>query len=390
MDANTVSSWDVHFDSLFDVGKRNAHHHVGEVFARRDLRRQARSYVRGLLSSVERKNSWQLAEHLGQEKPFGIQRLLSRASWDADVLRDELIRYASDRLGSKDAALIVDETGFLKKGKKSVGVQRQYSGTAGRIENCQVGVFVALSTSKGHALIDRALYLPESWCKDRDRCEEAGVPEDVEFATKPQLAMKMIEHALHQGIKADFVLGDEVYGNDGKFRRFLESHSQAYVLAVRSDQRLWVGLEQKRVNEIASAIPKKSWFRMNVADGSKGPRLYDFAAAKLGALTEKDHQRWLLVRRHIETGELAYYLCCAPVDVTAKDLARASGRRWGIEVAFECAKQQTGLDEYEVRNWNGWHRHITLSLLAAMFLTAVRIAATNPRRSKSRRSRSQS
>ena len=383
MDANVVSSWDVHFDSLFDD-------HVGEVFARRDLRHQARGYVRGLLSSVERKNSWQLAEHLGQEKPFGIQRLLSRASWDADALRDELIRYASDHLGSKDAVLIVDETGFLKKGRKSVGVQRQYSGTAGRIENCQIGVFLALSTSKGHALIDRALYLPESWCDDKDRCEEAGVPDDIEFATKPQLAMKMIEHALDEGIKADFVLGDEVYGNDGKFRRFLESRAQAYVLAIRSDQRVWINFEQKRVDEIFSTIPKKSGFRMNVADGSKGPRLYDFAAAKFGVLTEKDHQRWLLIRRHPTTGELAYYLCCASPKVTAKDLARAAGRRWGIEVTFECAKQQTGLDEYEVRNWNGWHRHITLSLLAAMFLTAVRIAASTPRRSKSRTRGSQS
>ena len=380
MDVSIVSSWDVHFDSLFDD-------HVGQVFGRRDLRHQARSYVRGLLSSVDRKNSWQLAEHLGQEKPFGIQRLLSRASWDADALRDELIRYASVHLGSKDAVLIVDETGFLKKGKKSVGVQRQYSGTAGRIENCQIGVFVAFSTSKGHALIDRALYLPESWCDDRNRCEEAGVPDEIAFATKPQLAMKMIEHALDEGIKPDFVLGDEVYGNDGKFRRFLESRGQAYVLAVRSDQRLWIGFEQKRVDEIVRTIAKKNWFRMNVVDGSKGPRLYDFAAAKFGALTEKDHQRWLLIRRHPTTGELAYYLCCAPVDVTAKDLARAAGRRWGIEVSFECAKQQTGLDEYEVRNWNGWHRHITLSLLAAMFLTAVRIAASNPRRSKSQRSR---
>ena len=372
MDANIVSSWDVHFDSLFND-------HVGGVFHRRDLRRQARGYVRGLLGSVDRKNSWQLAEHLGQEKPFGIQRLLSRASWDADALRDELIRYASDHLGSKNSALIVDETGFLKKGKKSVGVQRQYSGTAGRIENCQIGVFLALSTSKGHALIDRALYLPQSWCEDRSRCDEAGVPDDIEFSTKPQLAMKMIEHALHQGIKADFVLADEVYGNDGKFRRFLESRGQAYVLAVRSDQRLWVSFEQKRVDEIVKTIPEKSWFRMNVADGSKGPRLYDFAASKFGALTEQGHRHWLLIRRHIEIGELACYLCCAPPAVTAKDLAR---------VTFECAKQQTGLDEYEVRSWDGWHRHITLSLLASAFLTAVRIAASHTRHSKSRSRRS--
>jgi SRSO17 transposase len=379
MDARAVRSWEAHFDTMLD--------RVGGVFPRCDLRRQAAGYVRGLLGSVDRKNSWQLAEHLGQEKPFGIQRLLSRASWDAGVLRDELIRYAGDHLGTQDAVLIVDETGFLKKGSKSVGVQRQYSGTAGRIENAQIGVFLALSTSKGHALIDRALYLPESWCDDKPRRDEAGVPDAVTFATKPALAMKMISDALDQGVKSDFVLADEVYGNDGKFRRFLEDRGQAYVVAVKSDQRLWVGLEQKRVDQIAGDAPGDSWFRFSVADGSKGPRVYDFSAAKFGAPTDKGHQRWLLIRRHIQTTERAYYLCAASPDTTAKDLARAAGRRWSIEVCFESAKQQTGLDEYEVRSWDGWHRHITLSMLASAFLTAVRIAASTskPRRSKSRK-----
>lgn len=389
-----VSSWPSHFDSLFD--------RVGAVFPRSDLRHQARGYVRGLLASLDRKNSWQLAEHLGHDKPFGLQRLLSRASWDADALRDELLRYACDHLGANedraDAVLIVDETGVLKKGTKSVGVQRQYSGTAGehsaspgRIENCQVGVFLALSTRTGHALIDRALYLPESWCDDRTRCDEAGVPDDVGFKIKPQLAMEMIGHALDAGVKPDFVLADEVYGNDGKFRRFLESRGQAFVVAVASNQRLWVGFEQKRVDQIAADAPQESWSRFSVADGSKGPRVYDWSAATFGAPTEHGQQRWLLIRRHIETGELAYYLCCAKPESTPKDLARAAARRWGIEVAFECAKQQTGLDEYEVRSWDGWYRHITLSLLAAALLTAVRIAATEAKPHRSgRRSKSRS
>jgi SRSO17 transposase len=381
-----VSSWPAHFDCLFD--------RVGAVFSRVDLRYQARGYVRGLLASVDRKNSWQLAEHLGHDKPFGLQRLLSRASWDADKLRDELVRYACDHLGASDpdagAVLIVDETGFLKKGTKSVGVQRQYSGTAGRIENCQIGVFLALSTHKGHALIDRALYLPESWCDDRARCDEAGVPEDATFKTKPQLAMEMIARTFDEGIAPNFVLADEVYGNDGQFRRFLEARGQAFVVAVASNQRLWVGLEQRRVDQIAADAPAESWFRLGVAEGSKGPRVYDWNAARFGAPTEHGQQRWLLVRRHVETGELAYYLCCAKPEATPKDLARAAGRRWGIEVCFECAKQQAGLDEYEVRNWDGWHRHVTLSLLAASLLTAVRIAASQAtsrrsgRRSKSR------
>lgn len=378
MDATDIARWPVHFDSLL--------HQVGSIFPRRDLRQQASGYLRGLLASVDRKNSWQLAEHLGHDKPFGIQRLLGRASWDADALRDELIRYASDHLGSQHAVLIVDETGFLKKGTKSVGVQRQYSGTAGRIENCQVGVFLALSTRHGHALIDRSLYLPESWCKERERCREAGVPDEVAFATKPNLAMRMIGHALNLGIRPDYVLADEAYGNDSKFRRFLEERGQGYVVAVSSQQRLWVNFRQTRVDRIADDIPADAWFRFSVADGSKGPRRYDWSAGRFGALTDEGHQRWLLIRRHLQTGQRAYYLCCAMPEKTAKDLATAAGRRWAIETAFECAKQQTGLNEYEVRNWTGWHRHITLSLLAAAFLTAVRLKAT---RSRSIREKSQ-
>ena len=371
MDANMVRSWEAPFDALFDGP-------IGAVFRRSDLRRQAHDYARGLLGSVDRKNCWQLAEHLGHDKPFGAQRLLSRASWDAQQLRDQLICYAADHLGKEQAVLIVDETGFLKKGTHSVGVQRQYSGTAGRIENCQVGVFLSLSTAQGHALIDRALYMPEFWCNDPLRRHEAGVPEEVAFATKPQLAMQMIGRSLDQGIQADFVLADEVYGNDSKFRRFLEKRSQAYVLAVRCDQRLWVDLEQRRVDQIAETAPADAWFRYSVANGSKGPRVYDWCAAKFGELTTAGHQHWLLIRRHIRTGERAYYLCCAPTEVGAQDLAQAAGRRWAIEVCFERAKQQTGLDEYEVRSWDGWHRHITLSMLAAAFLTVIRIAATTP------------
>jgi SRSO17 transposase len=376
MEASVVRGWEQRFEQLID--------RVGPVFARRDLRRQAGGYVRGLLGRVERKNSWQLAEHLGQAKPFGIQRLLSRSSWDAQRLGEELVRYAADHLieGKDSGVLIVDETGFLKKGVKSVGVQRQYSGTAGRIENCQIGVFLALSTSKGRALIDRELYLPESWCEDKTRREQAGVPQDITFCTKPQLAMKMLGRSLEAGLAPAFVLADEVYGSDGKFRRFLEDQGQAYVVAVS-----WVGLEQKRVDQIQPTIPAKAWLRLSVADGAKGPRVYDWAATPFGEKTEKGLQRWLLIRRNIQTKELAYYFCAAPDGTTARDLAIAAGKRWAIEVCFESSKQETGLDEYEVRSWTGWYRHVTLSMLASVFLTAVRIAASESKsgRSKSRR-----
>jgi len=371
MDAGTVRGWSKQFDEM--AGR------VGPCFGRHDLRSQATGYLRGLLGSVDRKNSWQLSEHLGREKPYGIQRLLGRASWDADAVRDELIRYAAGHLvGPGDpGVLIVDETGFLKKGDKSVGVQRQYSGTAGRIENCQIGVFLALATSRGRALVDRALYLPESWCSDASRCREAGVPADVTFATKPQLAMKMLGRALEAGLQPEFVLADEVYGNDSKLRRFLENRKQPFVVAVKCGQYLWAGFRQRRVDDIAAEVPADAWIRLSVGDGAKGPRVYDWAAAKYGAPTEKGLVRWLLIRRNIKTMELAYYLCAAPKRNTAKDLAIAAGRRWAIEVGFETAKQETGLDEYEVRSWDGWHRHITLSMFALAFLTVVRSAAAS-------------
>lgn len=381
MEARQVRRWEGQFEQAMD--------RFGGCFARRDLRRQAEGYVRGLLGSVERKNGWQLAEHLGREKPYGIQRLLGRASWRADDVRDELVRYAADHLVTEGdpGVLVVDETGFLKKGHKSVGVHRQYSGTAGRVENSQVGVFLAVSTSRGRALIDRALYLPQAWCEDKARLAEAGVPPDVTFATKPQLAMKMLARAFDAGLRPSFVLADSVYGSDSKFRRFLEARGQAFVVAVTGRQRFWVGFEQRRVDAIAADLPDESWFRLSVGEGTRGPRVYDWASVKFGFPTDSGMERHLLVRRHTETGELAYFLCAAPVGTQARDLAIAAGQRWAIECCFESAKQETGLDEYEVRSWAGWHRHITLSLLAMMFLTAVRLTTTEPKRvrSKSRR-----
>jgi len=376
-DAGTVRSWDDRFEAMVEQ--------VGPCFGRRDLRRQASGYVKGLLGRVERKNGWQLSEYLGREKPYGVQRLLGRASWDADSVRDELRRYAAEHLlaegegggeACRGGVLVVDETGFLKKGTKSAGVQRQYSGTAGRIENCQVGVFLALAGSRGRALVDRELYLPQSWCDDRARCEEAGVPADIAFATKPRLAMKMLGRAFDAGMEPQYVLADEVYGSDGKFRRFLEEKGRPYVLAVTSQQRLWVEFEQKRVDQIVQSAPSRAWFRLSVGDGSKGPRVYDWAASTFGLPSEQGLVRWLLVRRGVaDPNERAYYLCLAPPQATARDLAVAAGKRWSIECCFEAAKQETGLDEYEVRSWAGWHRHVTLSMLALAFLAAVRARA---------------
>lgn len=377
MDAARVQQWS---DRLEELGER-----IGGCFSRCDLRARAQAYLSGLLGRVERKNSWQLAEQAGAATPHGFQRLLGRARWDADALRDEVRRYAAEHLLAEGEAgvLIVDETGFVKKGEKSAGVQRQYSGTAGRIENCQVGVFLALVGSRGRALIDRQLYLPKGWCDDADRLREAGVPDDRTFATKPQLARQMMGRALDQGLHPKWVLGDEVYGSDSKTRRFLESRGQPYVMAVSSQQRLWVNFAQRRVDAIADELADDRWHRISIAEGSKGPRVYDWAAGSFGVPIEHERgelHRWLLVRRSVvDPDDRAYYLCAAPPDASGHDLAIAAGQRWAIETCFQTAKQEAGLDEYEVRSWVGWHRHITLSMLALAFLAAIRAKAHEPR-----------
>lgn len=362
--------WSVDFDVLWDE--------FGKCFRRSDTRLHAMGYVRGLLGRIDRKNGWQMAEYLGAATPYAVQHFLGRSNWSADAVRDEVLRYARVHLldSNEGGVLVVDETGFLKKGVKSAGVWRQYSGTAGRVENCQVGVFLAVSGSKGRALIDRELYIPKIWCEDMARCVEASIPSDSTFSTKQQLAQKMLSRAFDNGYSPDWVLADEVYGSDSKFRRFLEERGQAYVLAVRSQQRLWVGIKQQRVDAIAKEISPENWLRMSAGDGMKGPRLYDWAAGQFGVPVENGMVRWLLLRRSIDKPEdVAYYLCLAPVNAVMRDLVEAAGRRWSIECCFEAAKQETGLDEYEVRSWHGWCRHITLSMLALVFLSVIRAKA---------------
>ena len=351
---------------------------TADAFRRKQARSRAAQYVRGLLGRVERKNGWQLAEYIGEDTPRAIQHMLDRAVWDADKVRDELRRYAAAHLlaPGEGGVLVVDETGFLKKGEKSAGVQRQYSGTAGRIENCQIGVFLALVGSRGRALVDRELYLPKDWCDDAARCRAAKIPAGTAFATKPALAQKMLARALESGLAPAWVLADEVYGNDSKFRMFLEERGQPFVLAVSSQQRLWVEFRPKRVDVIAKELPAENWTRLSAGDGLKGPGEYDWAAAVSGAPAEGGRRRWALFRRSVaKPEELAYYLCLAPEEATMRDLVKAAGQRWSIECCFEAAKQETGLDEYEVRSWHGWHRHITLSMLALAFLSVVRAAA---------------
>ena len=361
-------------------GIERVHECIAGRFRRPEPRRRALDYLRGLLSPVERKNGWQLAEQAGEATPDGVQRLLYNYRWDADLIRDDLRDYVVEHLGDADGVLVVDETGFLKKGGKSVGVQRQYSGTAGRIENCQVGVFLAYAGAKGRTLLDRDLHLPQVWAQDRERREEAGVPEDAVFRTKPQLAQLMLERAADSGVPFSWFTGDEVYGSDRKLRRWLEREEIPHVMAIKSNEKLWAWTEkgplQVRADRLASGVEESAWVRCSAGNGAKGPRVYDWTAVKIRPLREPGKGHWLLARRSLaKPGELAYYLCFGPAETTLAELVRVAGTRWAIEECFEEAKGEAGLDQYEVRRWDGWHRHITLAMLAHAYLTVIKYQA---------------
>ena len=362
-------------------GIERVHECIAGRFRRPEPRRRALDYLKGLLSPVERKNGWQLAEQAGDATPYGVQHLLSTYIWDADLVRDDLRDYVVEHLGDASGVLVVDETGFLKKGNKSVGVQRQYSGTAGRIENCQIGVFLTYATVKGRTLLDRELYLPQVWSDDQERREEAGVPGKVAFRTKPRLAQLMLERAVESGIPFGWVTGDAVYGSDRKLRLWLERRDLPHVLAIKSNEKLWAltdkGPRQVRAARLASGVEESGWVRLSAGDGAKGPRVYDWALVEVRPIREPGKGYWLLARRSVaKPEELAYYICYGPADTTLGELVRVAGTRWAIEECFEEAKGQVGLDQYEVRRWDGWYRHITLAMLAHAYLAVVRHQAS--------------
>ena len=346
-------------------------HRIAPRFGRAEPRRRALAYLRGLLAPLERKNGWRLAEAAGDATPDGVQDFLSRVRWDADAVRDDLRAYAVEHLGDPEAVLVPDETGFLKKGGKSAGVQRQYSGRAGRIENCQVGVFLGYASRHGRALIDRALYLPERWTRDPARCAAAGVPEAVAFTTKPKLGLAMPDRALEAGVPFAWVAGDSVYGADHRIRRRLEARGRGYVLAVTSGQRLGF----VPVGNWLAEVPPDGWERLSAGDGAKGPRLYDWAYLPYRGAAPGWRMGLLIRRGTAEPDDPTYCLTHAPEGTTLARLVRVAGTRWAIENCFEAAKGEAGLDDYEVRSWVGWHRHVTLAMLAHAHLAALRRAA---------------
>ena len=337
--------------------------------------KRAREYVRGLMATLERKNGWQLAEFIGDSSPYAVQNFLSRAIWSADKARDQLTKSAMDTLLEKQeaGALIIDETGFLKKGKHSAGVKRQYSGTAGRIENSQIGVFLALAGSNGHALIDRELYLPKEWCEDNERRKAAGIPDEVEFQTKQELAINMLKRAFASGCKPKWVLADALYGSSYEFRKFLLDNSQAYVLAVSKSQCITISLNQIRVDTAIEKLPEEAWKKLSAGHGSKGERWYEWASFALCWPAAQGMLQYVLARRNIHNKEdIAYYFCYATVGIELDELVKAAGQRWQIESCFEEAKQEVGLDEYEVRSWDGWYRHITMSMVGLLLINIFR------------------
>ena len=393
MELTELDEWAEDFEAFYS--------RFAPLFGRSEGREQAAKYLHGLLSPVERKNGWQLAEAIGDSTPDATQRLLYNTKWDADAARDELQRFVTSVFGDPEGIGVVDETGFLKKGTKSAGVQRQYSGTAGKTENCQIGVFLTYATEQGHVFLDRKLYLPESWCEDAERCQAAKIPAKEVFETKPTQAVKMLEHAWAMGVPMKWVTGDEVYGDSSPLRKVVAEQGLWYVVAVRTNVTVWLerpeiaipkwhGTGRKPTKErvlderikpmpvvaVVASWPESRWQRLVVDEGEKGPRIYDWACQRIienqGDLPGRDG--WILARRSTtDPDDIAYYLSNSPTDTSLLRLAQVASTRFTIEQCFEEGKGETGLDHYEVRYWHSWYRHITLSMMAHAWLASIRV-----------------
>jgi SRSO17 transposase len=357
--------WQTEFSAVID--------RIAPRFRRYEPLRHAAELMAGMVSGLDRKNCWTIAEHRGDATPDGLQHLLARASWDADAVRDDLRDYVIDAFGDSGAVLVVDETGDVKKGLHSVGVQRQYSGTAGRIENSQVAVYLTYAAPRGYALIDRALYLPKSWTGDSQRCHDAGIPDNrTGFATKPTLAAQLITRAVEAKVRAAWVAGDEVYGADPRLRAAIRRHHLGYVMAIAANRRVPTHAGPIRVDVLPALIPTYAWQKHSAGAGAHGPRLYSWAWFRLLAEDDTDTGvHHLLIRRNDATGEYAYLRCYSPTPVPLRTLVAVAGQRWRIEESFQAAKGLTGLDQHQVRRWRSWHRWTTLAMLAHAFLAVA-------------------
>jgi SRSO17 transposase len=356
------------------------HARIAPRFARPEPRRRALAYLHGIVSAIERKNGWHLAEHAGESRPDGMQRLLNSAVWDADLVRDDLRAYILEQLGDPQAVLVIDETSFRKRGKKSAGVANQHCGTTGQLENCQVGVFLSYVSARGHTLVDRELYLPLRWTQDRERCRQAGIPDSVGFATKCEQARQMIERLWQAKIPFAWVVADSVYGGNLDLRTWLASHQYSYVLAVACTEAVEIHTSEGRKRmTVAQAevlsFHAEDWRRLSNSHGTKGPRLFDWAVMSMLPRCEDDGRHFLLIRRCLDDpSEKTYYFVFAPLGTTLVEMVKAIGQRWCIEECFETGKEM-GLEDYEVRCWTGWYRHVTLVMIVEACLAGICAAA---------------
>jgi len=351
---------------------------IGKCYASVKSRIQAEKYIKGLLGPTERKNGWQLAEANGEKTPYKIQQFLYRAVWSADEVRDCNREYVKEEIGTDEAVLVADETGFLKKGTKSAGVKRQYSGTAGRIENCQVGVFLTYFTPKGFALIDRELYLPEDWINDRERCKAAGIPDSVEFKPKTIMALDMVKSAHKANLPFSWVTADSLYGDCREISMWLESVKKGYVLAVSGKSYVWRGNNQQRIADIMKELPLDGWERLSAGTGSKGERYYDWLKLSINQPSIDGWNRCLVVRRSVsKSEEVRAFICFYPEGTCLQKLVQVAGSRWTVEQSFEESKGEVGLDHYEVRSYTGWYKHITLSCCAHSLLAVIKTQVDN-------------
>ncbi|MEU4134566.1 IS701 family transposase [Streptomyces wuyuanensis] len=343
-------------------------------FSRSEPRESTLAYMRGLMSPLERKNGWTLAEEAGHAGPDRIHRLLNRIGWDADEVLDDVRGYVVEHLGDPEAVLIVDDTGFLKKGVRSAGVQRQYSATAGRTENCQVGVFLAYAASRGRTLIDRRLYLPTSWTDDRGRCRRAGIDDAVGFETKVVMAKTMVRRAIAERIPFRWVTADAAYGYSKGWRHELEQADVFHVMATtRHDTVVTRFAIDHPVNDLFHDLPRQKWKRRSCGNGAHGPRVFDWARVEVRPWHQPDRQHWVIARRSLSRPEeVSYYIAYYPAGTTLDELIRVAGNRWAVEECFQTAKGECGLDDYQVRRYPGWHRHMTLAMAAHACLTVLR------------------
>jgi len=369
---------------LWSTTLRQAKQRIRPLFAAPSVAASANAFLDGLLGGERRKTGWMRAEAAGDPGPWRQQAVLGRTHWDAEALRDVVRDYVLETLGSPDAVLVIDETGFLKQGRASCGVGRQYTGSAGKITNCQIGVFAAYVSDQGHAFIDRQLYLPKAWTQDEDRRRAAHVPEAITFATKPQLALAMIERAILAEVPFAWVAADSIYGV-GEIELALRRAYKGYVLGVTGQHRFWSWDQNLDVagtaEEIAKDLSETDWIRLSAGSGTKGPRLFDWAYLPLAtlpadaldaALDQSVWTRGLLVRRSLSDGSFSYFTTWCPAGTPVQTLVAVEGRRWAIEDAFETAKTELGLAHNESRSWHGWHRHVSLVMLAFAMLARVR------------------